>query len=138
VVARVRLVLPDGTVLGEALAIAEGDGSIARATATVVVPAYRLGITVSPAPGGVCVGFVERAGPGARLISPANPQVRARLEAGDVITHINGKPVASLTEVRRALALAGLNGGKVRLRVKDINTKARFVWDTQAQPDPQP
>ncbi len=121
--ARARVVLPDGTVI-EAIAVAEGDGSKARATATHTLARYRLGLFLTPVAGGMRVERIDSTGPATRMTRLGEPGSRYRLDPGDLITHLDGQPVTTHAQMRQAMVRVALNRGKVWLRVKDGSSGA--------------
>jgi S1-C subfamily serine protease len=58
------------------------------------------------------------------MVAAGNPNVCGSLEAGDIITHVNGWPIRCLADLRAHLAL----GTSVTLAVRDVRTGWLVNW----------
>lgn len=59
-------------------------------------------------------------------------QALGRLEPGDIITYVDGRPIRSESDYRRAMYLASGNQGRVALQVYDPRTARQTLWQTTA------
>src|SRR5262245_320536 len=103
--------------LAAAAALGQGRAPVPR---TVMTASYRLGLGVFQQPAGVQIAWVEAGGPCTRLARVDNPGIRGILETGDIITHLDGRPIATVSDIIDGLARSAANGGRLRLRVRDV------------------
>ena len=75
-------------------------------------PESRYGFSLAPR------GLLDPRAPTVGLVSPRSLAARAGLAAGDAITHVNGKAVSSVAELRHRLSQAGEQVEGVRLSVR--------------------
>jgi S1-C subfamily serine protease len=63
---------------------------------------------------------VDPDGPAARLLDDGGNQV-ARMEKGDILVEVDGKPVQSAKDYAKAMNGAA-DHDKIKLKIKDVNT----------------
>jgi hypothetical protein len=81
---------------------------------------------------GLMVTYVRPRAPATRLVSPDDPNVTYGLEIGDVVTHVNGIPINSVSDYRQAMDAAAERGGPVELWVRTMNGNRELRWLAQA------
>lgn len=86
-----------------------------------------------PDSGGLKITETPTSGPGANMELPyAAPPTRGILDAGDVITEVEGQRFKDRREFLDLMNAAHKkNGGKVRITVKDASTSKSTVWLTR-------
>jgi hypothetical protein len=94
---------------------------------------YQLRILAQYNPGAMRVLRVYEGGPATRLMLAGPQRIRGTLEPGDVITHVDGRRIYSVDDYYLAMYLSGTRNGRVRLRVRDVNSGRYFTWDAVAQ-----
>jgi hypothetical protein len=72
-------------------------------------------------------------GPATRLMLAGPQRIRGTLEPGDIITHVDGRRIYSINDYYLAMYLSGGRSGRVRLRVRDVNSGRSFTWDAVAE-----
>lgn len=101
-------------------------------TTRVLRLTYRLRILVLYSSLGAHVHTVFPGGPATRLRSVTTGKP-GTLERGDVITHIDDRPVPTQSDYYLAMWLSAPRNGKIRLRVRDVNSGRIFHWDAVAE-----
>jgi hypothetical protein len=93
-------------------------------------PMFRLGVNASFEDGNMRIQQVAPEGAGSRLHNSEVPA--ARLEPGDVIEEVDGKPIASMDDLVNAMNSS--EDGYLLLKIRDINSGNSSLWNTAATP----
>ncbi len=95
-------------------------------------PPYRLMIMGAYYPEqGFRIASVEANGPATRLVKPGDPNSRGSLQAGDLITHVDGQRVDSLQTFYDLVKAGAVDHGKVVIRVQDMWTGKPIDWEAR-------
>jgi hypothetical protein len=99
-------------------------------TAQSQQPTLRAGLSLEFGSNGAKVVDVEPNGPGTNLFNEA--QSGARLERGDLIGAVDGRPVRSEEDWKDIVERSG--DGVLSLSIRDVNSGNIVVWSLQARP----
>jgi hypothetical protein len=86
----------------------------------------RLLVNSYPRPDGLVVAWAHPSSPANNMRKAGDPNTRGVIEAGDLITHVNGQPITSLSryyEIMRSV------GGTARVTIKDVRSAHSIEWD---------
>ena len=100
----------------------------------VLVTTYRLGFQGRILDNqGLEVLSVRFNGPAMHLRSATDPNLLGALEAGDIITQVDGRPIRSMPDYRAAMDASRATEGRVTLSVIDIATGLTKTWQARAE-----
>jgi len=94
---------------------------------------YQLRILAQYNPGAMRVHKVFPGGPATRLVLAGPRRTSGTLDPGDIITHVDGRRIWSRDDYYLAMYLSSARNGKVRLRVRDVNSGRFYTWDAVAE-----